>query len=79
MCFEYILTVLSIAGAILVAKKDHRGFYLWLISNPLWIIFDLIYKHYGQAFLFVVYTIITCYGIYEWKFKYGWVEKYKRV
>lgn len=66
---EVVATTLSIIEAIFVARKDCRGFYFWLVANPLWVIFGILNQYYGQALLFTVYTFITGYGLFEWKNK----------
>lgn len=62
-----ILTILSILGAYLNAKKKIEGFYIWIISNIGWIIIDTIAGLYFQSILFVVYTIICIEGIIQWR------------
>ena len=62
----WIATVLSIIGAILNAQKKTSGFYIWIIANILWVIYDLILQNYPQAVLFTVYAGISTYGIVVW-------------
>ncbi len=56
--------LLSALGGIMVAKKDIRGFYVWLVSNPLWVYISGL-SWAGAMFAF--YTFLTVYSIYEWR------------
>jgi len=66
---SWIITGLSIIGAIYNAKGKIFGFYIWIIANLLWVGYDLYIQSYSQMVLFVVYTIISGYGIWQWKKK----------
>lgn len=58
--------LLSITGSLLVANKKIEGFYLWIISNILWIVF---FGFTWTGFMFGVNLILSIYSIYEWKYK----------
>jgi nicotinamide riboside transporter PnuC len=64
---SWIITALSVGGAIYNARGKVFGFYIWIVANIAWIAFDIYIKSYSQAALFAVYTIISVYGIYTWK------------
>jgi len=61
-----IATILSVLGAILNANKQISGFYLWTISNILWIIYGYRSKQKYLTITFITYLIITLYGIWNW-------------
>ncbi len=61
-----IAALLGIAGAILVAKKDIRAFYFWVVANSLWIIY---FKYSWAGLMFIVYLATSMYAINEWKTK----------
>ena len=63
----WFLTALSIVGVWLNIKKNIWGFYLWLIGDIGWVYIDLKAGLTGQAVLFVVYSGLCIYGIYEWR------------
>lgn len=67
MIIEWIATGIGIIGAILNASKSIKGFYLWLISNSIFIYISILNKLYGMATLFLVYFLISLYGIIKWK------------
>ena len=62
-----VLTILSIGGAIWNARGSIWGFFIWVPANVGWIIYDIAIEQYAQAVLFVVYTGICGYGIYQWR------------
>ena len=63
---SWIATSLSIIGAILNAKKSIHGYWVWIISNLLWMVLALIRQDIAQAVLWIVYVVISIYGIYCW-------------
>jgi nicotinamide riboside transporter PnuC len=65
----WILSGLSIIGAFLNARQRIEGFYFWLFANMAWIAFNIHIGLYGQVPMWVFYTIISVYGIYEWRKK----------
>lgn len=69
MIIEWIATGIGISGAILNAFKRIEGFYLWLISNLMFIYVAIVSKLYGAALLFLVYFCISIWGIVSWRKK----------
>jgi nicotinamide riboside transporter PnuC len=66
--FALTLTVVSLAGNVLVNKQDWRGQLLWIFANAGWIYVDAKAGMYEQAFLFTTYLILAIWGMYKWKF-----------
>lgn len=64
--FGWILSVLSVVGAVLNAKLHWSGFVFWLASNAGWVIYDLHAHNYPQAALFFIYFGISLYGLISW-------------
>ena len=64
---DLIATILSILGAILNAKGMISGFYVWLVSNSLWMLYGGITNQSYIIATFFMYSIITLYGIDCWK------------
>jgi len=60
---------LSIMGAILNARLQKEGFYLWLIANTVFIIHNVRIEEYAQAVLWIVYQGISIYGLWTWNRK----------
>lgn len=65
----WIVSSLSILGAVLNAKLNIKGFYVWVIANLLWVAYDIYLGAYAQAALFCVYTGISIWGIKKWREK----------
>lgn len=65
----WIFVAISLTGNILIIKKNSYGFVMWTVSNIAWVYYDFYKEAYSQSFLFVIYTILALYGIYEWKIK----------
>ena len=40
--FEWIATIIAISGALLNAFQQKEGFYFWLISNLIFIVYEVI-------------------------------------
>jgi len=65
----WICAILALIGVILNIKKNYMCFYLWTATNAAWAIIDFQKEIYAQAMLFVIYTGLALWGIYEWQFK----------
>lgn len=63
---EWIATFLSILGAILNAFLIKEGFYIWGVSNLIWVFVGLKQKMYGMALTFTVYFFINIIGLIYW-------------
>ena len=57
----------SLTGNIFINRKSVFGFYFWIISNVLWIIYAVSQEITAQIVLFVVYTVLAFHGIWSWK------------
>ncbi|MDD5651000.1 MAG: nicotinamide mononucleotide transporter [Candidatus Nanoarchaeia archaeon] len=64
--YEWIATFLSIIGAILNAFLIKEGFYIWGLSNILWVIVGIKNKMWGMVLTFSIYFIINVIGIIYW-------------
>ena len=63
-----ILTTIAIVGAFAVAKgKPFLANFLWLISNPLLGLYNYQKGELELAGMFVIYTIIALYGVWNLK------------
>jgi len=59
----------SLTGAFLNARRKWYSFFVWMVANVSWIIYDVYNGCYAQAALFFAYLSMNMYGIYCWKFK----------
>ncbi len=62
----WLLTGLSILGAVLNIKKRRSGFAVYTVANMGWIAVDLYNGIYAQAALFAVFTGLSAWGWIEW-------------
>lgn len=69
MWLEWIAVALSIVGNLFVIKRRVEGFILWSIANVLWIYIGVITSLWGMTTLFIVYFLISMYGIFSWSKK----------
>lgn len=65
----WIVSFASLAGVVMNIKKRRECFFVWLITNSLWCIYDLYIGAYAQSGLFAVYVGLAVYGIIEWRIK----------
>ena len=63
----WVLTASCILGAVLNAKKNIVGFYIWLPTNLAWAAVAWYNNLPAQSVLFIVYTVISIIGIINWR------------
>ncbi len=63
----WILSLLSIFGALFNAYKRIEGFYFWIIANIGWIILNIQMGFYEQIPMWIIFTIISFLGILHWR------------
>lgn len=67
MIFPWLMTAVALVGAYLNSQADKRGFYLWLVSNSGFAIYNACIGEVAMSVLFAVYLGITLNGIRKWK------------
>jgi hypothetical protein len=63
------VSLLSLAGSILNARMNWRGHALWICSNVLGIVYDMLLGLWEQLPMFAGSILITAYGIRAWNLK----------
>lgn len=63
----WILTAISLTGTVFNIRKKIICFYIWLIGDLLWCIFDLMSGTNGRATLDFIQIILSICGILSWK------------
>lgn len=63
---EYLASGLAILGAVLNAAGSISGFYVWLISNSLWIYFGWRRRIFGLMAMQAVFLVLAAIGIVCW-------------
>ncbi len=64
--FTWLVTIASIAGTAANACKKRWGFLVWMLTNIFWVIYDVRYGLYAQAFLYVVNFVLAVTGFILW-------------
>ena len=65
--FAWIATAIALTGTILNVKKLRACFYLWTITNTMWLIFDIHNNLPSRAILDAVQLALAVWGIWAWK------------
>lgn len=65
----WAVTVISLIGTILNIKKNNLCFYIWLITDIVWLLFDFHTGVYSRALLDLVQVCFAAWGAYEWSIK----------
>jgi len=61
------ILVTGIAGQILVAHRNLKGFYWWLACNVAALTVSVWSHLYGMAALYVFYSFMCFYSIWKWQ------------
>lgn len=64
--FLWCNTVLAIIGTFLNAKRVRFGFIIWMVTNTVFVVNNLIIKSFPQAALFGVYLVLAVFGWISW-------------
>lgn len=65
----WIISIISLVGNVFNVYKNVWCFYIWSVSEILWLILDIRSNTYGTAFLDLTQLIFAILGIYQWKTK----------
>ena len=63
---DWIATAFSILGNVFNIKKSAWGFVLWIVGSTIWVVIGYQRHMYGMMSLFIVYDVMSIYGIWEW-------------
>ncbi len=67
MDWTWAITLASIGGTVANIYKQRWAFFIWLMTNSIWLIIDFRAGLYSQAFLFGVYVLLAVWGLYQWR------------
>lgn len=57
----------GVAGQLLVAHRNFKGFYWWLACNVATLVVSVCNHLYGMAALSVFYSVMCFYSIWKWQ------------
>lgn len=64
-----VILITGVLGAILNAKQIIYGFHIWIACNLLLIYSSVQHAQSGMAALYVFYTGVCIFGIFNWRKK----------
>jgi len=65
--FTWLATGIALIGTVLNCKKNNLCFYFWMVTNTMWLVFDVRNATPSRALLDFVQLALAIYGIYEWR------------
>lgn len=71
----WVIALVSLIGNIFNIYKNVLCFYIWSVSEILWLILDIRSGTYGRAFLDLTQLIFAIWGIYQWQISRGGVDE----
>lgn len=64
--FIWFNTIIAIIGTFLNAKRVRFGFIIWMITNAVFVGYNIYLNSYPQAALFTVYFGLAMFGWITW-------------
>lgn len=65
--FTWVATIVALIGTVLNCKQIRTCFYLWIVTNIMWLIWDAYCGLWSRCLLDAVQFALAVWGIYEWK------------
>ena len=63
----WLVTVASIAGTVANIHQKRWCFAVWMVTNLLWVAYDVWKLAYPQAALQLVYAGLSAWGLLKWR------------
>ena len=67
----WITSVLALLGVWLNIRRHVGCFYIWSVTNAVWVWADLEHGLHAQAALMAIYFALAIYGIWKWSARKG--------
>jgi len=64
--FIWFNTLIAIVGTYLNAKQVRFGFVIWMITNAVFVVYNISLHSYPQSALFTVYFGLAVFGWLNW-------------
>lgn len=81
LILSYAVTAISIIGTIANSFQKRWCFYVWIITNSFWVVFNTINKQHSQAILYLFNLAMAIVGLRKWRKtkvkKLEYLEKYR--
>lgn len=65
--FEYSSVALSMIGAAFIARRNIRGYLIFIAGFFPSAAFAVYYSHWGMLLLYIYFLLINSYGYYIWR------------
>jgi len=65
--FEFTSIAFNVVGSVFIAKRDSRGYRIFMAGFLPSAAFAVYYRHWGMLTLYVYYLAVNCYGFYVWR------------
>ena len=66
---EWTATALGLLGGLGAAMQYRWCWYVWLVTDALWIAFGVQHSHWGLVTVNVAYSFVCVIGIWRWRRK----------
>ncbi len=63
---KWIMVFFILIGDFLIIEKIREGFYLWVVVDGFFAVYNFYDKDYVQGTVFGLYAIMGLYGLYSW-------------
>lgn len=65
--FDALTAALSIVGMVMMARGYYQQWLVWIVVNPLYVLFNLLVGMPWLALMFGVYSVVSVMGFRRWK------------
>ena len=62
----WLTAIAALVGVVLNIRKHVACFWIWSMTNAVWVYADMVHGIYSQAALQAAYLGLAVYGIYAW-------------
>jgi hypothetical protein len=63
----WVVTAASLVGTVANIYQRRWCFWVWLVTNALWAVYDCWLGAWAQAALMATYTVLAVWGLARWK------------
>ena len=64
--FTWAATAIALVGTVLNCKRRRACFWLWLVTNAMWFLWDASHSLHSRCVLDAVQFALAGWGLYEW-------------
>jgi len=64
--WQWLVAAMSLTGVWLNIQKHPGCFMIWTVTNGAWMFVDFYAGIFAQAFIQLIYLLLSIYGLYKW-------------